>query len=62
MCLIYISLEANIWSLGKAREVVSTDHGVLVYRIDNPAQSFLSSSLMFNSNTRFFYLTHFKIL
>ena len=62
MRLTYIGLEANTWSLEKAREVVSTDYGVLVYKIDNPVQSFLLSSLVFNSNTRFFYLTHFKVL
>ena len=43
-------------------EVVSIDHGVLVYKVDNPVQSFLSSSLVFNPNTRFFYLTHSKVL
>ena len=36
------------------------DHGVLVYKVDNPVQSFLLSSLVFNPNTRFFYLTHSK--
>jgi len=43
-------------------EVVSTDHGVLVYKVDNPIQSSLLSSLVFNPNTRFFYLTYFKVL
>ena len=32
------------------------EHGVLVYKVNNPVQSSLLSSLVFNSNTRFFYL------
>jgi len=34
-------------------EIVSIDHGVLVYKVDNPIQSSLLSSLM---------LTQYKIL
>ena len=43
-------------------EVVSMDHGVLIYKVDNPVQSSLLSSLVFNPNTRFFYLIHSKVL
>ena len=28
-------------------------HGILVYKVDNPVQSSLLSSLVLNSNTRF---------
>jgi len=43
-------------------EVVSMDHGVLVYKVDNPVQSSLLNFLMFNPNIRFFYLIHSKVL
>jgi len=38
------------------------DNKVLVYKIDNPVQISLLSSLVFNFNTWFFYLTYSKAL
>ena len=32
------------------------DHEASVYKVDNPVQSPLSSSLVFNSNTRFLFI------
>jgi len=33
--------------------IISIDQSLLVYKVDNPVQSFLLSSLVLNPNTRF---------
>jgi len=38
------------------------DHGILVYKVDNPVQSSLSNSLVLTLNTKFSSLINSKII
>ena len=45
-CVTYVSLKENTWLFRVGLEVASMDHSVFVYKILNPVQSSLLSSLV----------------
>ena len=61
MCVTYVGLKKDIWSFRVGLEVASTNHLVFIYKIVNPVQSSLLSSLIL-PNIRFILLFNTKDL
>ena len=54
MCVTYVDLKTNIWLFRVDKRSSSTDHCSFVYKVGNPIQSSLLSSLVLTLIQGFF--------